>query len=72
MRGFQLDEIAYFSSGCNLLDIVADLISNNIKKYEDSQHRFILADLAADPLKVILFYAEIAYYISVTMIFFRF
>jgi hypothetical protein len=48
MRGFQLDEIAYVSyTG---IDIVLDLISNNIKKYEDSQHRFILADLAADPL----------------------
>jgi hypothetical protein len=32
------------------IDIVPDLISNNIKKYEDSQHRLILADLAADPL----------------------
>jgi hypothetical protein len=31
------------------IDIVPGLISNNIKKYEHSQHRFILADLAADP-----------------------
>ena len=35
---------------CTGIDIVPDLISNNIKKYEDSQRRFILADLAVDPL----------------------